>query len=179
MTDVHDDGELDEGSNIVVTGFMGTGKSTVGRLLAERTGFVFMDTDALIVQRHGPIADIFENHSEAAFREMERTVARELSQQWGLVIATGGRMMLDEYNAEALSATGRVFCLTATVDELVERLIANDEHSKRPLLAGSDPAARIAEILAERAAGYGQFTQVETTGRSVDDIVDEIIAASR
>ena len=168
---------LDEGANIVLTGFMGTGKSTVGRALAERMGFVFTDTDTVIEDRHGPIVDIFANHSEAAFREMERTVASELSQLWGLVIATGGSLMLDAFNAEALSSTGRVFCLTATVDALVERLTADAEHNKRPLLDAADPAARIAELLDERSAGYGQFRQVDTTGRSVDDIVDEIISA--
>ena len=171
-------GTFDEGANIVLTGFMGTGKSTVGRALADRLGFVFTDTDAMIEDRHGPIVDIFANHSEAAFREMERTVAQELSQLWGFVIATGGAMMLDDYNAEALSSTGRVFCLTATVEELIARLTADREQEKRPLLDVADPAARIAELLDQRAQGYGRFHQISTTGRSVAEIVDEIIEAA-
>ncbi len=170
-----DAGTFDEGANIVLTGFMGTGKSTVGRALADRLGFVFTDTDAMIEDRHGPIVDIFANHSEAAFREMERTVAQELSQLWGFVIATGGALMLDDFNAETLSSTGRVFCLTATVDELVDRLTATNEQEKRPLLDVPNPASRISELLETRAAGYGRFHQISTTGRSVDDIVDEIV----
>jgi shikimate kinase len=86
--------------NVVLTGFMGTGKTTVGRLLAERLGYGFVDTDALIVARHGPIAEIFAGRGEGEFRRLEAEVAAELADRTGLVIATGGRMLLDHGNAE-------------------------------------------------------------------------------
>ncbi len=100
--------------NIILTGFMGTGKSTVGRLLAGRMGREFVDTDDLIAQRDGrSIADIFNDDGETHFRDLEAQVAAELAERRGLVIATGGRLMLDPDNAAALGATGPVFCLSA------------------------------------------------------------------
>lgn len=160
--------------NIVLTGFMGTGKSTVGRLLAERLGRPFVDTDALIEQRHGPIPDIFAEHGEARFRELEREVAAELGARRGQVVATGGRLLLDPANEAALGATGIVVCLTASVDQLVARLA--DEADERPLLRGGDPAARIGGLLAERAAGYGRFPQVRTDGLTPEAVADAVLA---
>ena len=161
--------------NVVLTGFMGTGKSTVGRALAEQLSFAFVDTDEQIESTHGPIPEIFAKHGEAAFRELEAEVAAELAQRSGLVIATGGRMLLDEGNADALGATGAIFCLTAALDELLRRLLTAEERSARPLIDTDDPAARIETLLAERADGYGRFEQVDTTGRAVADIVREIL----
>ena len=163
-----------KGRNIVLTGFMGTGKTTVGRLLADRLGHEFVDTDALIESRHGPIPAIFGEHGEGWFRRLERDLAAELSERRGLVIATGGRMMVEAGNADALGSTGTVVCLTATVATLVERL--TPELSSRPMLAGHDPAARIAALLAERAPAYARFTPVATDGRSPSEIADEILA---
>ena len=80
----------DAARNLVLTGFMGTGKTTVGRILADRLGYGFVDTDEVIESRAGPIPEIFDRDGEEAFREMERSVARELSGRTGLVIATGG-----------------------------------------------------------------------------------------
>src|SRR3970040_282740 len=97
--------------NLVLTGFMGTGKTTVGHALAVKLGMEFVDTDELIEARHGPIARIFAEQGEAEFRAIERTVARELGQRTGLVIATGGRMILDPENFQSLSKNGRIFCL--------------------------------------------------------------------
>ncbi|MGH9134897.1 MAG: shikimate kinase, partial [Ilumatobacteraceae bacterium] len=100
--------------NIVLTGFMGTGKTTVGRLLAEQLGFEFVDTDQVIEQRHGAIAEVFRVMGEDAFRRIERELAAELADRERLVISTGGRMMLDPQNVASLSRNGRVFCLVAT-----------------------------------------------------------------
>ncbi|MCB8926132.1 MAG: shikimate kinase [Ardenticatenaceae bacterium] len=155
---------------------MGTGKTTVGKLLAARLQRPFLDTDALIVERDGrAIADIFAQDGEAAFRALERTVARELAQQQGLIIATGGRLMLDEANAAALSATGRVFCLTAVPETILVRVQGN---AKRPLLNVPNPAQRIAELLAERREGYGRFPQISTDGKTAVQVVDEIVLAA-
>jgi len=157
------------------TGFMGTGESTVGRLLAERTGQHFIDTDALIEERTGrTIANIFAEQGEAAFRALEREVAVELAGRSGLVIATGGRLMLDETNAAALGEGAAIFCLTAPAEEIVRRVQA--EAATRPLLAGvPDPAARVQALLNERAAAYGRFPQVETAGKSPAAVVAEIM----
>ncbi len=84
--------------NLVLTGFMGTGKTTVGRMLAEKLGMEFVDTDELIESRHGPIPRIFADRGESEFRAIEQEVARELGERSGLVIATGGRMVLDDDN---------------------------------------------------------------------------------
>jgi len=154
---------------------MGTGKSTVGRALAELLGFEFIDTDQMIEADHGPIAVIFAEHGEAAFRSIERDVAGDLADRTGLVIATGGRLMLDPANASALGATGRVFCLSAPVDVILERVIG-DGTAHRPLLDGDDPAGRIQALLGEREEAYGRFEQVDTVSRSPTAIAADITA---
>ena len=105
--------------NIVLTGFMGTGKTTIGRLLADRVGYEFVDTDAIIESRHGPIADIFATQGEERFRSIERALAAELAERTRLVISTGGGTLLDDPSADALGRTGTVFCLVATPDEIL------------------------------------------------------------
>lgn len=162
--------------NVVLTGFMGTGKTTVGRLLAARLGAAFVDTDAVIEQRHGPIPAIFADLGEGEFRRIEREVAAELAAQDGLVVSTGGRMLLDAVNAEAFQRTGRVLCLAADVDTIVRRVAPGGRASGRPLLAGADARERITELLAERAAGYGAFEQIGTDDRTPEQIVDEIVS---
>lgn len=160
--------------NIILTGFMGTGKSTVGRVLAKLIEFAFVDTDDIVEARHGPITAIFEDHGEARFRAIERTVAAELARCQRTVIATGGRMMLDPHNVDALIRDGRVFCLTATTSEILARLTADTQRAGRPLLAGPDPAGTITDLLALRSDGYGRFEQVETGNRTPHAIAEEI-----
>lgn len=165
---------IPDGANIVLTGFMGTGKSTVGRLVAERLGRRFVDTDALIESRHGPIPRLFAEHGEDHFRRLEHDVAAELAATSGLVVATGGRTMLDPANQATLGAGGTVVCLAASVEQLVLRL--HDEAEDRPLLQGDDPAGRITALLAEREAGYARFPQVVTDGRTPAEVADAVIA---
>lgn len=177
MTDMAEEsGRL---GNIVITGFMGTGKTTTGRMVARRLGREFVDTDEVIEQRHGSISEIFENEGEDVFREMERALAAELSGQDGLVIATGGRMLLDPANAAALTATGRVYCLVASPQEIFERVAGDTKRIKRPLLLVADPQRRIGELLAEREAGYQSFEQISTSGRSSEDVADVLLRLVR
>ncbi len=158
--------------HVVLTGFMGTGKSTVGRLLAARLGRRFIDTDQAIEDRHGPIPRIFEDRGEPAFREIEAELAAELSEAPPAVIATGGGMLIDPETARTLG--GRVFCLTAPVGEILHRVMA-DPDTVRPLLDAPDPAGRAADLLADRAEAYARFEQIETAGRTPEEVVSEIM----
>jgi len=158
---------------VVLTGFMGTGKTTVGRLLATLLDYDFIDTDELIETRHGSIADIFEQEGQVRFRSLERSIAQELAEATETVIATGGRMMLDPDNARRLGEGSHVFCLIATPAAILERVETDD--AVRPILAGDNPASAIESLLAERHAGYSEFHPIETTGRTPIEIAAEIV----
>jgi shikimate kinase len=160
--------------NIVLTGFMGTGKTTVGRQLSARLAYSFVDTDDLIAARDGrSIAEIFRQAGEAAFRRWESSISPELAGQQGLVIATGGRLMLDPSNARALGHNAHVFCLTAAPQEIVARLL--NDGGVRPLLDVPDPAGQVQALLAQRAKKYGQFQQIQTDGKSIEEVTEEIV----
>ncbi|MBE2221090.1 MAG: shikimate kinase [Anaerolineae bacterium] len=164
-------------ANIVLTGFMGTGKSTVGRLIAKQLAYDFVDTDEWIEAEDGrSIADIFREAGEAAFRQLERTAALTFAKMDGMVIATGGRLMLDEGNAAALMENGRVFCLVAEPEEIVARVSAGE---KRPLLNVPDPAARVQELLNQRREAYGRFPPISTTGKTPAEVAQEIVDEMR
>jgi shikimate kinase len=161
--------------NIVLTGFMGTGKSSVGRLLAARLGYRWVDTDDLLETRHGPISKIFADLGEEVFRGLERDLAVELARHSGLVISTGGRMLLDPGSAAVLGFESRIFCLAATPEEIARRVDSSGE-PVRPLLEGGDPRELIGGLLAERSEAYARFEQVDTDGRSVEEVADDIVA---
>ena len=162
--------------NLVLTGFMGTGKTTVGRLLARQLNYAFVDTDDVIQEKAGKtIPEIFAEDGEEAFRNMEANVARELADKPDMVICTGGRLMLDPKNAAALGRSGRVFCLVATTEEIFRR-VSEDTGVKRPLLSVPDPKRRILELMEERKEGYGQFRQIITSKKKPTKIAQEIIA---
>lgn len=161
--------------NVVLTGFMGTGKSTVGRRLAELLDREFVDTDSVIEERHGPIPAIFAELGEAVFRAIERDLADELAASEGLVVATGGGLMVDEDNAATLGGSGRVFCLTAPVEVVLARIRADDDAPLRPLLDHDDPVAAAGELLERRRPAYAAFEQVDTDGRTPDEIVEDLI----
>jgi shikimate kinase len=160
--------------NVILTGFMATGKSTVGRMLAARLRYGFVDTDRVIEDRHGQIPVIFSEHGEAEFRRIERSLAIELAGFSSLVISTGGGLMLDQTSAGALAASGLVVCLTASPKVILRRVGGLNAGDRRPLLAGADPEARIRELLAEREQAYSRFLQVSTDGRPPSEVADEI-----
>jgi shikimate kinase len=164
---------------VVLTGFMGTGKTTVGRLLADRLGYEFVDTDAIIEERHGSIPQIFAAHGERTFRRYEREVAAELAARDRLVISTGGRLMLDPANAELLGGGAHVFCLTARLDTILARVTAAGVADERPLLAGSDVEERIARLLEARAGAYAEFAQIATDLRTPEAVADELAERCR
>lgn len=161
--------------NIILTGFMATGKTTVGKLLAQQLGYQFLDTDELIVERNKmTVAEIFQEKGEAAFRRMESDLARELAEKEGLVISTGGRLMLDPANAAVLSRRGRVFCLVATPQEILDR-ISRDHEVKRPLLEVPDPMQSIVELLQQREEDYGRFPQLMTSAKTPDEVTRNLV----
>jgi len=162
--------------NIILTGFMATGKTTVGKLLAQQLKYEFVDTDDLIVARAGQtVAEIFREKGDAAFRRMESELARELGQKEGLVVSTGGGLMLDPANAAALSRRGWVFCLVATPKEILDR-VSKDKHVKRPLLEAPNPMQRIVELMQQREEDYSHFIQMETSERTPDEVTRNLIA---
>lgn len=164
-----------DNKNIILTGFMGTGKTTVGKLLAKKLKREFVDTDQLIEVRQGlTIPEIFANLGESAFRRMEADIAQELGEKEGLVISTGGRFMLDSANVAALSNSGRVFCLVATPQEIVSRL-ENDKDHRRPLLDVPNPSEQIIELLQERKKGYQRFLKLATDGKPPTEVTENLL----
>lgn len=161
--------------NLIVTGFMGTGKTSVGRRVAERLGRPFVDMDAVIEARAGkPIRSIFEEDGEVAFRRLEAHLCRELAQQQGMVIATGGGALVDPANRAVLSGSGTVVCLTASVADILARVGTAEE---RPMLRGANPGADIERLLAARRAAYVAIPwQVDTSGLSEEAVVDRVVA---
>jgi len=137
--------------NIILIGFMGTGKTVTGRALAKRTGMDLVDMDSIIKERAGkPISEIFATEGEPAFRKMERALANELSQREGLVISTGGGVVLDPDNITDFRTNGFVVCLTASRETIFKR-VEND--TTRPLLSG-DKKEQISGILETRQPLY-------------------------
>lgn len=137
--------------NIILIGFMGTGKTVTGRALAERTGMKLVDMDSSIEERAGrPISDIFATDGEAAFRAMERTLVQELSQQTGLIISTGGGIVLNPDNLTDFGKNGLIVCLTASPETIFQRL---ENDTTRPLLSG-DKKGQIAALLEKRKPLY-------------------------
>ncbi len=161
-------------SLVVLVGFMGTGKTTVGRRLAERLGLAFADMDAVIAERAGkPIAQLFAEEGEPAFRRREHALVRELAIRRGLVVAAGGGVVLNQDNLRDFSAAGCLVCLRAEPEELLRRLAADTD---RPLLAHPDREDRLRALLRARQPLYDAIPiQVETTGRTVNEVVDAIV----
>ncbi len=166
-------------SNVVLTGFMATGKSTVGRLVAKKLDYGFIDTDDLIEKRWGKcIADIFSEEGEQTFRKKETRIVAELAERQGLVIATGGGMMQNPANVDAFSRQGQIYCLVASLDQILER-ITNDKDAIRPLVQVDDPIKRIQELMLARQSVYAQFIQLDTSGKTPDQVAAELLAIHR
>lgn len=160
-------------ANLILTGFMGTGKTTIGRMLAERLNHPFVDMDAAIEQRAGQsIPEIFATQGETGFRQLESEVCQELAAQDGLVIATGGGALVDVNNRDTMAANGVIICLTASPEQLIERMKDTD----RPLLQVHDPAQRIRQLLQTRAAAYAALPHhVDTSHLTPEQVMEAIL----
>ncbi len=158
--------------NIVLTGFMGTGKSTVGPLLAAELGRVYYDIDTAIEHRTGLIIPrIFAERSEPFFRAIERGLCHELALQHELVISTGGGALIDESSRQVMLESGFVVCLMASEETIETRIRQTDV---RPL------AGRWRELLAQRMPIYESLPHtVDTTHKTPHEVVEEILALWR
>jgi shikimate kinase len=140
--------------NVALVGFMGTGKSTVGNVLASMLHLRLVDTDVLIEQRAGKrISEIFAADGETRFRQLESEVVRELEEMRGCVISTGGGLVVNPANIESLKKHALVVCLWASPESILAR-VGHQTH--RPLLRGPDPLPKIKELLAVREPFYRQ-----------------------
>jgi len=164
--------------NIILTGFMGTGKTAVGKAVAERLGRILIDMDEVIQRKTGKeISTIFADDGEPAFRTMEAELCLELSQEHSLIIATGGGALVPPRNRELLSRSGVVICLTASPDDIAERL---QYVTDRPLLATADRTQRITALMEQRAAAYNALPHhLSTSGLSVEEAADAVIRLAR
>jgi shikimate kinase/3-dehydroquinate synthase len=161
-------------ANLIITGFMGTGKTKVGLEVARRLGREFVDMDALIEEWVGmAIPEIFAQRGEVFFRQQERQLCLELAQRRGLVIATGGGALIPEENRRALDASGLLVCLSCDVEETLRRLAQAED---RPLLDVADRRERIEILLAERREVYSRIPhQIDTTGLTVEEVAEKVI----
>jgi len=156
---------------------MGVGKSTVGKALAERLGYSFVDMDEMIERRAGvEIKDIFEAEGERGFRALEKEVAKEVAKRDRHVIACGGGAVLDPENAEALRSNSVLVLLTASIDEIMERTRDSDV---RPLLNVDDARAEAEALLRKRMPLYLEAADLvmDTTGATPTQLAAEIAAA--
>lgn len=162
--------------NIVLTGFMGTGKSSVGKLLAKRLGWEYYDTDEMIEKEVGTsINKIFELKGEPHFRKLETNTARLLAVLDKIVVSTGGGIVLNKVNMDELERNGVVVCLSATPEQIFDR-VKNETH--RPLLKTPDPVAKINELLEARRKHYSRCRiSVDTTGLTVEQVAEKILKA--
>ena len=160
--------------NIVLIGLMGAGKSSVGKLLAEKLSYDFIDTDEYIEkQEQCAICDIFSNHGESYFRTLETNLISKLSDTYGKIISTGGGSVENPENLNNLKKTGIVVYLKATPSILFERIKADNT---RPLLKNNNPLQTLENLLQKREQNYLKANFViDTTNKSITDITDEIL----
>jgi shikimate kinase len=162
--------------NIVLIGYRGTGKSTVGRLLAARLGRELVSTDAEIVKRaQRTIPEIVAQEGWEYFRDLESDICRELASRDQLVIDTGGGAILRAQNVEALKKTGTVFWLTASVETIAKRI---DGDNQRPSLTGTKSFVdEIQDVLRERTPKYQSAADhvIMTDDRSINQLVETLL----
>jgi shikimate kinase/3-dehydroquinate synthase len=172
-------------TNLIITGFSGTGKSLVAMEVARGLNWDFLDTDDEIVKQTGkPIAEIFRQDGEGKFRELERKTIRKACQQRQTVIAIGGGAIVDPQNYELLAKTGLIVCLEAKPETIYKRLFRaaarSPENEIRPLLAVDNPLERIRQLKASRQPYYAKADwTIHTDGLIISEVAEEVIRAWR
>ncbi len=174
---------------LILTGFMATGKSSIGPLVARRLRWEFVDVDSVIVAQAGkPIAQIFADHGEAHFRQLEREVVAHLTadrrrcpQCHGPrpeVISTGGGVLVDESNCAALKRAGVIVCLTARPEVVAARVERSKTERPKLTEGGKSTLTRIKELMDERVDAYARAdVQIDTSDLTVDQLADRVISA--
>lgn len=160
--------------NIILTGFMGTGKTSVGKRLAREFNLKFIDTDDLIEKEAGIcINEIFARFGEAYFRRLESKVINEVSSDENMIIATGGGAVVNPTNLLVLKKNGTLICLTASIDVILSRVGSGDE---RPLISEGDKKETISNLLKARELFYKKADFiVDTTTKSIKEVVEEVL----
>ena len=161
-------------SNIVLIGFMGTGKTTVGQQISKELRMPMVDTDTMVeVDNQMIIGEIFDWYGEGCFRNLETAAVRKVSKFKSHVISTGGGVVLRFENLNLLQENGLLFCLRATPEEIFQRV---KDESRRPLLKDPDPPNKIRQLLQARQAHYQRIEhQIETTNLSIEEVTNQII----
>lgn len=163
-------------TNIALIGFMGTGKTAVGKALAEKLGRSFVELDSLIEQKAGKsIPDIFQQDGETAFRELEIELTKEVSKDKSLVIACGGGIVLNKINIDRLRESSGMVYLTASPGVILKR-VANEE-GQRPLLEVDNPTLAIREMLSSRKPFYERAAdiKIDTSRLDINSVAEQII----
>lgn len=163
-----------ERMNIILVGFMGTGKTAVGEKVAVRLNLRYVSTDDLIIEREKRgINEIFARSGEPYFRRVEKEVVKEVSSRDGQVVDAGGGVVLNEENVHNLKKNGVVICLRASPETVLER---TRKYGHRPLLNVSDPLAEIKRLLEFRAPFYARADHIiDTTDLTLDEVVEKVI----
>jgi shikimate kinase len=165
---------LAEKGNVILCGFMATGKSSVGKQLASVLGYNFLDMDAAIEAEEGcSIPQIFSSRGEPAFRELESRMVDRIAEQNGYVIATGGGTIVNSRNLEKLKRCGILVNLAADVQTILQRAGSADD---RPMLRAADREERIRSLMEQRAYAYAQADfSVDTSSLGIDEVVQRIL----
>lgn len=161
-------------TRIILTGFMGTGKTAVGELLAKKLKFEFLDTDLMVEKETGKsITDIFEKEGEPVFRSYEKQMVRKALDKEGVVISTGGGAIVDPDNLKLMKEKGLIIGLSASAEAILQRVANMDT---RPLLGSKDQLKKIESLLSHRSPYYRQADKiVDTTMKRIEETVDEIL----
>ena len=164
-------------TNIALVGFMGVGKTAVGKALAKKLNRKFAELDSLIEQKAGKsIPEIFQQDGELAFRELEIEVTREIAREKYLVIACGGGIVLNKINIDRLREESRIVYLTASPRVILKRI--SGEGGERPLLKGDNPSSTIQGLLKFRKPFYERATdiKIDTSKLDIDSVAEQIIS---
>lgn len=162
--------------NILLIGFMGTGKTTISKCLSKLLQMQEVDTDQLVVKKEGfSIPELFEKYGEPYFREAETSVLKELEMDKGLIVSCGGGIVLKEENLASMRKQGKIVLLTATPETILDRV---KEDTNRPILQGNMNVEFIESLLNKRKERYLEAADliISTDGRSIEEICQEIIS---
>lgn len=165
-------------TSVALIGFMGTGKSAVGKILAEKTGGEFIESDTLVEKQAGKtIPELFKDEGETGFREREIAAIKEIAGRENVVIACGGGVVLNTINIERLRETCSIVCLTASPSVIVNRI--RQQAGQRPLLNGANELTRVKALLRYRRPFYERAADIiiNTSRLTTDGVVERIMEA--